>query len=63
MNKPKVTIIKKTRTSSCGRCHTTVNGIKCKREGCTSCNGTGRYPDYHYMLIVGNIAMDMDTIK
>ena len=59
----KVTVIKHSRTSPCGRCHTTINGIKCKRAGCTSCNGTGRYPDSHYIMIFGNQAIDMDTIK
>lgn len=59
----KVKIIKEKRTSPCGRCNTTLNGVNSDRKSCTSCKGTGRYPDYHYIMIVGNIAVDMDTIK
>jgi DnaJ-class molecular chaperone len=60
---PKVKVIKKERTSPCGRCHKTIGGIAGKRKGCCSCGGTGKYKDHHYIMIVGNLALDMDFIK
>jgi Zn finger protein HypA/HybF involved in hydrogenase expression len=63
MAKAKVEVIKKVRQMSCGRCHKTFNGVTGKRIGCPSCGGKGSYDDYHYTMIVGKYAYDMDTIK
>jgi len=57
--KPKVEIIKKVLTAPCGCCFKGEEPDK----NCTSCNGKGIYKDYHYTMIVGNIAYDMDTLK
>ena len=59
----KVEVIKKIRNQMCGRCHKTINGKTSKRKGCCSCNGTGNIKDYHYIMIVGKYAYDMDTLK
>jgi len=63
MKKPKVKVIKQERTSPCGKCHKTIGGIAGKRKGCTSCGGTGKYKDSHYIMIAEKYAYDMDTIK
>ncbi len=63
MIKPKVEVIKKEIASVCGKCNKTVNGIAGKRKGCTSCDSTGKYKDYHYIMIVGKYAYDMDSLK
>jgi DnaJ-class molecular chaperone len=63
MTKPKVEVIKKERQMICGRCTKTANGTTGKRKGCPSCGGKGTYTDYHYFMIVGKNAFDMDTIK
>ena len=59
----KVEVIKKVRQMSCGRCKKTINGTKQQRKGCSSCDGKGTYADYHYVMIVGHTAFEMDTIK
>jgi hypothetical protein len=58
--KPKVRIIKKILKSPC-MCVCPNN--KKPNKKCTSCKGTGIYRDYHYVMIVGKTAWDMDTIK
>ena len=57
--KPKVEVIKKIKESPCMCC---FKGNKPDKK-CKSCNGTGIYKDYHYFMIVGKIAYDMDTVK
>ena len=57
--KPKVEVIKKILTAPCGCCFKGEEPDK----NCTSCKGKGIYKDYHYIMIVGNTAYDMDTIK
>ncbi len=59
----KVTVIKKIKSAYCGKCNITANGSTGKRRGCSSCNGTGEYKDYYYIITVGNIAFGMDTLK
>jgi hypothetical protein len=58
-----IKVIKKIRQMVCGRCHKTINGITAKRKGCCSCGGKGTYDDYHYIMIVGKYAYDMDSVK
>jgi hypothetical protein len=58
--KPKVRIIKKILKSPC-MCVCPNN--KKPNKKCTSCKGTGIYRDYHYVMIVGKTAWDMDTLK
>jgi DnaJ-class molecular chaperone len=63
MPKAKVEVIKKERQMICGRCTKTANGTTGKRKGCPSCGGKGTYTDYHYYMIFGNQAIDMDSLK
>jgi hypothetical protein len=58
--KPKVKVMKKILKSPCA-C-TCPNNRKPDNK-CASCKGTGVYKDYHYIMIVGKTAYDMDTIK
>ena len=60
---PKVTVIKKVRNQSCGRCNITLTLPAEKRKGCCRCESTGKIKDYHYIMTVGKFAYDMDTIK
>ena len=39
-----------------------VTCYNCEGEGCNHCSD-GRYEENHYIMIVGNMAIDMDTIK
>jgi hypothetical protein len=59
----KLKVIKTITNHPCGICSKTIGGTAVKREGCISCKGTGKYKDYHYIMIVGNIAIDGDTLK
>ena len=60
MKKPKVEVIKKILESPC-MC---VCPNNCKpNPKCKSCKGTGIYKDYHYFMIVGKVAYDMDTLR
>jgi hypothetical protein len=59
----KVEVIKKIRNQSCGACHKTVTLPAGKRVGCCRCGGTGKIKDYHYIMIVGKNAFDVDTLK
>jgi DnaJ-class molecular chaperone len=61
--KIKVTTIKKVRNQPCGRCNIKAKGNPKVRKDCIRCNGTGNIKDYHYIMIVGNMAIDMDTVK
>lgn len=58
--KTKVKVIKKIKDAVCGCCFR--SGEKPSKK-CKSCHGTGVYKDYHYVMIVGKVAWDMDTIK
>ena len=58
--KPKVKVIKKILKSPC-TCVCPNNQKPDKT--CKSCEGTGIYKDYHYIMIVGKTAYDMDTLK
>jgi hypothetical protein len=60
MKKPKVEVIKKITKASCMCCF--KKGTK-PDKNCTSCKGTGIYEGSHYIMTVGKIAYDMDTIK
>lgn len=57
---PKLKVIKKIKKSICMCCF--KNNQK-PDKNCTSCKGTGIYKDYHYIMIVGKIAFDCDTLK
>jgi RNase P subunit RPR2 len=61
--KPKVEVIKKIRNQFCGRCNKLANGNQKLRKGCCRCGGTGNINDYHYIMIVGKYAYDMDSVK
>ena len=63
MSKPKVTVIKKVRNQSCGACHKTATLAAEKRAGCERCGGTGNIKDWHYVMIVGKYAYDMEFVK
>jgi hypothetical protein len=58
--KPKIKVIKTIKKSPC-TCICPDNRKPNKK--CASCKGTGVYKDYHYIMIVGKTAYDMDTIK
>lgn len=58
-----IKVIKKTRNQLCGRCNKKANGNPKLREGCYSCNSTGKIEDYNYLMIVGKYCYDMDTVK
>jgi hypothetical protein len=63
MAKVKVEVIKKVRNQLCGCCNPKAQGNSKLRNTCIRCNGTGKIKDYHYTMIVGKYAYDMDTIK
>jgi DnaJ-class molecular chaperone len=55
----KIKVIKTIKKAVCGCCFRgEIPNKKCK-----SCKGTGKYKDYHYIMIVGKVAYDMDTLK
>lgn len=56
----KVKVIKKILKAPCA---CTCPDNKKPDKNCKSCNGSGIYRDYHYVLIVGKTAWDMDTLK
>ena len=58
--KPKVKVIKTIKKAPCA-CVCSNN--QKPNPKCKSCKGTGIYLDYHYIMIVGKVAYDMDTIK
>ncbi len=60
---PKVTVIKKVRNQLCGRCNIKANGNPKLRKGCYNCKGTGLIEDWHYVMIAGKYAYDMEFIK
>ena len=60
MKKSKVKVIKKTLTAPCA---CVCPNFGKPDEKCQSCKGTGIYKDYHYVMIVGKVAYDMDTVK
>ena len=39
-----------------------VKCFHCEGKGCKYCN-KGKYEEFHYIMIMGNQAFDMDTIK
>jgi len=53
-------IIKTIKKSPCTCCFR--KGEK-PSKSCKSCKGTGIYKDSHYIIIIGNFAIDMDTLK
>jgi DnaJ-class molecular chaperone len=53
---PKLEIIRKVDTQVCWAC----DGAG---KGCKVCKGTGKWKETHYIHIVGNLAIDGDTIK
>jgi DnaJ-class molecular chaperone len=53
-------VLKKILKAPCGCCFR--KGEK-PNKNCPSCKGTGIYKDYHYVMIIGKTAIDMDTIK
>lgn len=57
--KPKIKVIKTIKKSPCACC---FRGEKPDKT-CKSCKGTGIYRDYHYVMIIGKVAYDMDTLK
>jgi len=58
--KKKVEVIPNYYVNYCWVCNgkKKIGGKKCKQ-----CDGTGKFIDTHYIMIVGNQAFDMDTIK
>ena len=60
---PKVEVIKTYTELPCYACNSSIRGKTKKRNKCKACDGTGIYKEYHYMMIVGNNAIDMDTLK
>jgi hypothetical protein len=61
--KVKLEVIKLVNETDCYCCHNSINGKAHPRKGCEGCGGDGRYKETHYIHIVGNIAVDGDTIK
>lgn len=51
--KPKLEIIKKDVGVTC---------FHCEGKGCKHCNN-GKYEENHYIIIVGNQAIDKDTLE
>ena len=60
MKIPKVKIIKKILKSPCTCC---FKKDEKPNKKCKSCQGTGIYKDSHYIMIIGKVAYDMDTVK
>ena len=60
--KKKLKVIKKIIKTSC-YCCSPVGGKPVPKKDCKTCNGTGQYKDKHYIHIIGNQAIDGDTIK
>ena len=73
MKKGKFEIERKIRERACYRCNGVGHTLENKRISgnltqfdvipCPTCNGTGIYIDTYYILIAGNFAIGMDTIK
>jgi len=59
----KLTVIKKIVHIPCYCCNEGLYGNAKPRKECKECNGSGKYKEYHYMYIVGNMAIDSDTLK
>jgi hypothetical protein len=62
-NKVKLEVIKKISPTLCYCCSEGLCGKPRAKKGCPACKGTGKYKEYHYIMIVGNIAFDGDTLK
>jgi DnaJ-class molecular chaperone len=67
----KLKVIKKITQTPCYRCggsgetkriHSN-SGTKSSTVPCRICRGTGKYREYHYTYILGNMAIDCDTLK
>ena len=58
--KPKVEVIKKMLEAPCA---CSFRKGQTPDKNCKSCNGTGVYKDYHYIMVVGKVAYEMDTLK
>ena len=61
--KKKVAVIRKLVTSPCYCCNKSIRGKTTPRKDCKICNGTGFYVENYYIHIVGNYAIDGDTLK
>lgn len=52
----KLEVIKRTTKRQCNFCQG-------QNDNCKVCNGTGIHEDYFYIMVVGNYAYSVDTLK
>jgi len=59
----KIKVTKTNTTVPCYCCNKSLYGTTVNKSKCRACDGKGNYSEYHYIIVAGNIAFDMDSLK